>query len=66
MRKGKRSRNIVEAIELLLSNGNLYDIVDITESSTQTIRRLMGRINVERKTVSKWGVEGTYYRLKRR
>jgi len=25
----------------------------------------MGRMSVERKTVSKWGVEGTYYRLRK-
>ena len=68
MRKGRRSRNIVEAIELLLSDGEwygLYDIVDLTGCGVNTIRRLMGRISVERKTVSKWGVDGTFYRLRK-
>jgi len=68
MRKGRRSCNIMEAIELLLRDGEwygLYDIVDLTECSTRTIKRLMGRMSVERKTVSKWGVEGTYYRLRK-
>lgn len=58
----------MEAIELLLRDGEwygLYDIVDLTEGSTRTIKRLMGRMSVERKTVSKWGVEGTYYRLRK-
>jgi hypothetical protein len=68
MRKGRRSRNIMRAIELLLSDGEwygLYDIIDLTECSTRTIKRLMERMSVERKTVSKWGAEGTYYRLRK-
>ena len=58
----------MKAIELLLSDGEwygLYDIVDLTACSTRTIKRLMERLSVERKTVSKWGVEGTYYRLRK-
>jgi len=68
MRKGKRSRNIMETIELLLSDGKwygLYDIVDVTGCSVNTIRSLMGRISVERKKVSKGKVTGTFYRLKK-
>ena len=68
MRKGKRSRNIVEAIKSLLSDGEwygLYDFVDLTGCRVNTIRRLMERVSVERKKISKWGVEGTYYRLKK-
>lgn len=68
MKKGKRNRNIVEAIESLLSDGEwygLYDIVDVTGCGANTIRRLIGRISVERKKVRKWDVEGTYYRLKK-
>ena len=67
MKKGVRNRYVVEAIELLLSDGEwygLYDIVDVTGCSVNTIRRLMGRMSVERKTVRKWDVEGTYYRMK--
>jgi hypothetical protein len=66
MRKGRRSRNIMGAIELLLSDREwygLYDFVDLTACSTRTIIWLMGRMSVERKKVSKCGVEGTYYRL---
>ena len=52
---------------MLLGDGEwygLYDIVDLTGCGANTIRRLMGRINVERKRVKKWDVDGTYYRLK--
>lgn len=68
MRKGKRSRNIVEAIKSLLSDGEwygLYDIVDLTGCGANTIRRLMGMVSVERKRVSKGDVDGTFYRLKK-
>ncbi len=68
MRKGKRSRNIVEAIKSLLSDGEwygLYDFVDLTGCRVNTIRRLMERVSVERKRVSKGDVDGTFYRLKK-
>ncbi len=68
MRKGKRSRNIVEAIKSLLSDGEwygLYDFVDLTGCRVNTIRRLMGRVSVERKRVSKGDVDGTFYRLRK-
>ena len=68
MRKGKRSRNIVEAIKSLLSDGEwygLYDFVDLTGCGTNTIRRLMERVSVERKRVSKGDVDGTFYRLRK-
>ena len=68
VRKGRRSRNIMEAIELLLSDGEwygLYDIVDPTGCGANTMRRLMGRISVERKSVRKWDVDDTYYRRAR-
>lgn len=68
MRKGKRSRNIVEAIKSLLSDGEwygLYDFVDLTGCRVNTIRRLMERVSVERKRVSKGDVDGTFYRLRK-
>ncbi len=68
MRKGKRNRNIMRVIELLLRDGEwygLYDIVALTGCRVNTIRNLMGRIGVDRKKIRKWGIEGTYYRLRK-
>jgi hypothetical protein len=68
MKRDKRNRKIIEKIESLLSDGEwhgLYDILELTECGKNTIKWMMGRINVERKKVRKQNIEGTYYRLKR-